>query len=205
MPQISINKELLTQEINNNSTINDLINMILDNADNQEKVITEVYINGKVLNMEEENKSLPTTIGQYEDINFTLQSGVDLAFEALESCNSYIDVVVSKIHEMIELYQANEHDHANQCFAEVIEIMDLYVQLITKIYKTIGRAYKGLEKDQSVKKLEIHLLSVLKALIPAKEKEDIIMLCDLLEYELVDNLTQWKIKVIPELKRLRDN
>lgn len=205
MALITINNQRMAEQVNNNSTIHDVMNMILDDETNAEKVIVEVAINGRPLSVDEENESLPRTVGQYENINFTLQSSLDLAFEALESCNSYIDIVTAKIHEMIGLYQTNEHDHANACFAEVIEIMDLYVQLITKIYRTIGRTYKSLEKDQSVKKLEIHLLSVLKALIPAKEKEDIIMLCDLLEYELVDNLTQWKIKVIPELKKLRDN
>jgi hypothetical protein len=47
-------------------------------------------------------------------------------------------------------------------------------------------------------------LSVIKALLPAKEKNDVVMLCDLLEYELIDNLTQWKIKVLPELKKLKN-
>ncbi len=59
-------------------------------------------------------------------------------------------------------------------------------------------------KDESIQKLEIHLLSVMKALLQAKEKNDTIMLCDLLEYELADNLTQWKIKVLPELKKLKN-
>jgi hypothetical protein len=40
-------------------------------------------------------------------------------------------------------------------------------------------------------------------LLSAKEKNDNIMLCDLLEYELIDNLTQWKIKILPELKKLK--
>ncbi len=53
--------------------------------------------------------------------------------------------------------------------------------------------------------LEVRLISTLQQLIPAKEKNDIIMLCDLLEYELVDILDEWKNKVIPELMKLKDN
>ena len=84
--------------------------------------------------------------------------------------------------------------------------MDLYIQLVSNVYQVIRKDLNGKSfKDESIQKLEIHLLSVLKALLQAKEKEDIIMLCDLLEYELVDNLTQWKIKVLPELKKLKNS
>jgi hypothetical protein len=36
----------------------------------------------------------------------------------------------------------------------------------------------------------------------ALEKSDNIMLIDLIEYELRDSLTQWKIRVLPKLKSL---
>ena len=83
--------------------------------------------------------------------------------------------------------------------------MDLYIQLVSRVYHVLRTDLEQMNfKDESIQKLEIHLLSVMKALLQAKEKNDTIMLCDLLEYELVDNLTQWKIKVLPELKKLKN-
>lgn len=131
-------------------------------------------------------------------------NSIDLAFDSLNSCTTYIDHINGLIYRLIDEYQAGEASKANQTFIEVIELLDLYVQLMTKIYSSLRFHFKDrLVKDESVQNLEIHLLSVMKALIPAKEKGDVIMLCDLLEYELIDNLTQWKIKVIPELKKLK--
>lgn len=137
--------------------------------------------------------------------NETLQANsIDLAFDSLNSCATYIDHINGLIYRLIDEYQAGEADKANNTFIEVIELLDLYVQLMTKIYASLRHHFKNqLVKDESVQNLEIHLLSIMKALLPAKEKADVIMLCDLLEYELIDNLTQWKIKVIPELKKLR--
>ncbi|MEX0798110.1 MAG: hypothetical protein WEB87_03435 [Bacteriovoracaceae bacterium] len=54
----------------------------------------------------------------------------------------------------------------------------------------------------SIRQIKIHLLSILKAIKTAKENGDEVMLADLLEYELKDNLTQWKITAIPHIKRL---
>lgn len=129
---------------------------------------------------------------------------LELAFESIDSCFGYVDYITSKIQKLIGFYNAGELDQANETFMEVVDLMDLYIQLISKVYRVIRVDLQGQSfKDESIQKLEIHLLSVIKALLLAKEKEDIIMLCDLLEYELVDNLTQWKIKVLPELKKLK--
>ncbi len=133
-----------------------------------------------------------------------LQNSLDLAFESLESCNTYIDHLTGLVYKTIEAYHAGNLDQGNAAFADMVEILDLYVQLMTKIYASLRQQTKEpIAKDDSFQNLEIHLLSIMKAVLPAKEKGDIIMLCDLLEFELIDNLTQWKIKAIPELKKLR--
>lgn len=136
--------------------------------------------------------------------NNKTSNSLDLAFESIDSCFGYVDYITLKIQQLILLYNAGELEKANSNLVEVVDLMDLYIQLITKVYRVLRTDIPGKSfKDENVQKLEIHLLSVIKALLQAKEKEDIIMLCDLLEYELVDNLTQWKIKVLPELKKLK--
>jgi hypothetical protein len=131
---------------------------------------------------------------------------LDLAFESIQSCFGYVDYITAQIQRLIAAYNNGDIEEANDHFVEVIELMDLYIQLITKVYSVLRNELKNLSfKDEGIQKLEIHLLSVMKALLQAKEKEDIIMLCDLLEYELIDNLTQWKIKVLPELKKLKNS
>lgn len=133
------------------------------------------------------------------------QSSLDLAFESIDSCFGYVDYITSQIQKLIVHYNQGNTEQANNSFAEVIELMDLYIQLVSRVYRVLRTDLEQMNfKDEGIQKLEIHLLSVMKALLQAKEKEDTIMLCDLLEYELVDNLTQWKIKVLPELKKLKN-
>jgi hypothetical protein len=137
-------------------------------------------------------------------LNNNTNNSLNLAFESIDSCFGYIDYITSKIQNLISFYNTGELDQARETFIEVVDLMDLYIQLISKIYGVIRVNIQGQSfKDENVQKLEIHLLSIIKSLLSAKEKEDIIMLCDLLEYELIDNLNQWKIKVLPELKKLK--
>lgn len=137
--------------------------------------------------------------------NAKKNGSLDIAFESIDSCFGYVDYITAQIQKLIGQYNSGELDAANHTFIEVIDLMDLYIQLISKVYHVIRTDMPERSfKDENLQKLEIHLLSVIKALVQAKEKNDVIMLCDLLEYELIDNLTQWKIKVLPELKKLKN-
>lgn len=137
--------------------------------------------------------------------NNSKNSSLDLAFESIDSCFGYVDYITAQIQKLIAHYNNGNPEEANASFAEVVELMDLYIQLISRVYRVLRTDLKEMNfKDENIQKLEIHLLSIMKALLQAKEKEDIIMLCDLLEYELIDNLTQWKIKVLPDLKKLKN-
>ena len=205
MALITVNHEDISSKFDPNQTVNEVMNSLLSGIIKDSEVITSISINGKELTEAEEGECLPNIVGGFNEIDFTVKSSVELAFEALDSCSTYIDVVVTKIQELNKLYSAGEFDRANYLFAEVIEIMDLFVQLMSKIHSTLRSNLKDkFIKTKTLQNLEIHLLSVLKGLVPAKEKNDVIMLCDLLEYELIDNLTQWKIKAIPELKRFKE-
>jgi len=206
MAQITINNQNFNHSLDSQTTLNDVLDQIIQQFAGQEKVVTNITVDGQSLNQENEEEHLQRPASNFTDVDFTVISSLDLAFEALDDCSGYIDNVINKITKLTALYNENKPNEANQLFSEVIEIMDLFVQLMTKIHSTIRRQHpEQLKSNKTLQDLEIHLLSVMRALLPAKEKEDIIMLCDLLEYELVDNLTQWKIKAIPELKKVSDS
>lgn len=204
MTTISLNNQVINTLENSNTSLTDYMDHLLDKHLKKQEVITGIRVNGKLLSLEEENACLGQSLSSFQSVDFKVQSTLDLAFEALDSCTTYIDVVTQKVRELIELYTNNQLEEANLKFGDVIDIMDLYVQLMSKIHKTLKTNLpNNYSKSKTIQQLEIHLLSILKGLIPAKEKNDLIMLCDLLEYELIDNLTQWKIKAIPELRALR--
>lgn len=203
MTSISINDETYKDQ-NKASNLADLSNNIYKKM-NSEEIITDIVLDGEEFPFEQGMTLLSEEVSQYTSITFKTSTSTELAFQALESCNGYIENLNHKIMKLCNLYQEGKTEEANLLFNEVIEVLDLFIQLVSSIFSTIKRNRPSLlANNKEVKELEIHLLSVLKALVPAKERNDIIMLCDLLEYELIDNLTQWKIKTIPNLKALRN-
>ncbi|MGI4991334.1 hypothetical protein ACRXCV_01820 [Halobacteriovorax sp. GFR7] len=168
--------------------------------------ITGVVIEDKTFPINEVGELLDYTLEELGYPSLQIKNSYELAFEALEDCNRYINELIDKILITTDEFNKGNIDQANLFFADLIELLDLYVHLITRIHATARKANKEYFSDKEViKNLEIHLFSVIKALIPARENNDIVMLSDLLEYELIDNLKQWKIKAIPLIQESKIN
>ena len=75
-----------------------------------------------------------------------------------------------------------------------------FVEVTTLISKVI-HTKKNIAVPE-IKQSHIHLLFIIKGINQAQQKQDSLVLEDLIKYELKDNLTQWKIDLIPLLKRL---
>lgn len=87
----------------------------------------------------------------------------------------------------------------NKRISKVTADIGQYVELTTLLSKTVFKR-KSLS-IAGIKESHIHLLFILKAMNQAQLKTDLIALEELIKYELKDNLTQWKIDLIPQLKK----
>jgi hypothetical protein len=198
MITLNINRETLELQQNESLTLGQAIQLIEQEGIQSNEAVTSVTIAGNRYHVETLGELANEDIDNLGDPVIEIKTNYEIAFEALTDCNGYIDTITAKIKEVVDYYNENDLDSANMHFSELIDLVDLFIQLISKVHRTVKTFNPDFFKDNdTVRNLEIHLLSILKALIPAKEKNDIIMLSDLLEYELADNLAQWKIKAIP--------
>lgn len=88
----------------------------------------------------------------------------------------------------------------NRKLAKLTNDVSQFVELTTLLSKVI-MVRKGQSIDE-IKESHIHLLFIMKAMNQAQLKQDFVALEDLIKYELKDNLTQWKIDLIPQTKKL---
>jgi hypothetical protein len=74
-----------------------------------------------------------------------------------------------------------------------------FVELTTLVQRALSM--QNVEVLQGAKESHVHLLFIIKGMNQACQKEDALALEDLIKYELKDNLTQWKIDLIPRVRR----
>lgn len=75
-----------------------------------------------------------------------------------------------------------------------------FVELTTLLSKAV--LTKSHQSFERIKASHVHLLFVLKGMNQAQLKQDYVALEELIKYELKDNLTQWKIDLIPQIKKV---
>ena len=105
------------------------------------------------------------------------------------------------VESTVDVVNARNEEGLKEAISMIADRISRFITIITLLHRECSGALSDFDDLKSV---EIHLLSVLKAVQTAESTRDLTMLSDLIEYELQDNLTQWKIKAIPQIKlRLR--
>tara|TARA_B100001971_G_scaffold213155_1_gene245529 strand:+ start:119715 stop:120152 length:438 start_codon:yes stop_codon:yes gene_type:complete len=111
----------------------------------------------------------------------------------------YIDKILYNIDCSIN--SINNQEDSEEEVIKIFDNLSSFISLVSIIFRdSIFQTYDN-ETTDVLKTLKIHQLSIVKALKSAMKNDDLLMLTDLLEYELKDNLTQWKISAIPQLKQ----
>lgn len=100
----------------------------------------------------------------------------------------------------ISSFTSEKEDSWNQELSQLTADISRFVEVTTLVSKLMK--VKSSDFLPTVKNSHIHLLFILKAMNQAQQKQDSIALEELIKYELKDNLTLWKIDLIPKTKRL---
>ena len=125
----------------------------------------------------------------------------DTILRAVEACFLCIDNIKLKVFQMSKSQREKQY-FSEKNFSELIDMLDVFIQIVSDIYRVLKR--QQLANNfcvKTVQALEVHMLFILKALVAARDRKDFVMLMDLLEHELIENIIQWKIRVVPELKK----
>lgn len=117
----------------------------------------------------------------------TISISLDLLSDIIQQINSIEDFIPEK------------EFHWNQMLSDLSQDITKFVELTSMLSKLL-MVHKKITVPE-IKQSHIHLLFVLKGINQARQKHDSVVLEDLIKYELKDNLTQWKIDLIPLIKR----
>ena len=117
----------------------------------------------------------------------TIVIGQDLLNDIIQQINN------------IESFSSDKEYFRNVQLSSMSADITKFVELTTLLSKILVTKKKI--NVPEIKQSHIHLLFILKGINQAQQKHDSAVLEDLIKYELKDNLTQWKIDIIPLIKR----
>jgi len=127
--------------------------------------------------------------------------------EAISACLLSIDAIKEKTDIALTSFNKSQFKKFDKQILDILETLDAFVRLSSVIKTALTENYNFSLKDVSpFLKLQFKLLTILKKISKARKNNDLILLLDLFDYELGQNLEQFKIEVLPTFARaLNDN
>lgn len=203
MPEITINNRSENIDVKSYRTLTELLPVIKESFVNASESLSGIAVNGVNIINNNENELLNKPLDEINSIEIRTTSKTNILLDSIESFQSYIDQLFEKITLTSKFFNNGQQQLGDTVLIDITDTIHTFISLISQVHKNlIVDSDLKLKCGSTIKQLEIHLLSVIKAILYAKKKGDDIMLIDLLEHELKDNLTQWKISAIPQIKKL---
>ncbi|MGE3608947.1 MAG: hypothetical protein AB7I27_05125 [Bacteriovoracaceae bacterium] len=107
--------------------------------------------------------------------------------------------ILFSINQLNNFVPQNEY-YINRSLINLTNDISKFVELTSLLTKLLQTSIK--QTVPEIKESHLQLLFILKGINQARINQDFIALEELIKYELKDNLTQWKIDLIPQVKRL---
>lgn len=136
-----------------------------------------------------------TTAQSFGELDTILSDTVSISLDLLSD-------IIQQINSF-ENFPPEKEYFWNVQLSDLSSDITKFVELTTMLSKIL-MSKKSIVMPE-IKQSHIHLLFVLKGINQARQKHDSVILEDLIKYELKDNLTQWKIDLIPLIKRQLSN
>lgn len=203
MALIQVNSQRTEFNEKNLLNLKSLIPQLQKKFPREKYLLSEFIINGVPVDYHTEDPKLIRPIEQDDIISISFQDISNPYIEMISDLGGLVDKLVTQIKYICDSLQ---DDVINQnSLAKIIDAVDLFIQSSNYLSVKLISDNDDIADYIPLKELQIHLLSIIKAIRSAYSKEDYIMLADLLEYELRDNLTQWKILILPILRQFAQN
>ncbi len=107
-----------------------------------------------------------------------------LIYESVESLKEYLPKLIQGIEKVLEYIEVKDEKEAFTLLVQVIEGLQWSFEVAILTAPTFDRL--GMIVDQE------HILNILNELVSAIQNRDLILMSDLLEYEILEVLRLWQ-------------
>ncbi len=119
--------------------------------------------------------------------------------EQIYLCETDIEKIGEGIASYIKLCSKGQFDHLDDIFLSIVENLSNFIKA-SSVLKVFLKNIDLLNKESPFLVLQFQLLTLLNRLSQAKQRNDLSLIMDILEYELLENLLRWKQDVLDVLK-----
>lgn len=185
MTELYIDDNLIEYEdTDNNSTIGDFLKEVESQIFDVKQLIVAVEVDGTPALDIHSKELLSSPVGEHKEIKLSTAPLKILLDEGIKVCNQYIPHIKGGVAVIIETLRAGKTEDAFKLTPGLFDSLNEFVGTLAVINSNVNLFDLTLFKESPVEYYE-SLVSNLTEVLTAKDADDIILVGDLLEYEIM--------------------
>jgi len=190
---IIVDGQKVNMDVRHFANLEDLLVKVLEKEEFQERVVTDVYVNDEIFSELYPHQAEDVEIDEIKKIEIKTMPVNKMALEMVQELDKVVELLSKGAEKIAELFRQGSDFEALDMYQDFLQVLQDFMALLS-VFKQ-----DGIINDVPSLKTAVETLSNLfSELMDAQEQEDWILLADLLEYNLLPHLEEWK-KVIKEL------
>ncbi len=200
MTDVTFDGQAVTAPLTGREKVGDVIGSIAKDLDTR-RCIIQVHLDGEEITGKADRHMEP--IGMYRRLDIKSGTRSDLALESLDSLTEFHGSLLSELSRAAEEFRLGNEEKANNIFVRCLDGIEILVKTTSTITTLMDQNPQKLQlPDGTLGELNGRVNALFDEMIEAQTQRDSILLADLIEYELLPLLEDWKnaFSMIRELK-----
>jgi hypothetical protein len=171
----------------------------------KENIITAVIVNGQIYSEKVPHDASRVPIQDIRTLEIQTMSTEEVAWHFLIQSAKQIDRLIENARSVAELFRIADEGEANEEYASFLESLRLFLQMVNETQAILNLPLNRIPfQGEPVEKKIQGLSALIDRMHQVQKDEDWVMLADLLEYELVPALDEWKL-ILSVLQAKKEN
>ncbi len=205
---VKLNKIEVEIDTSGFATAGDLLESLKSNHLNPADFITSISLNGETVPEEKQEKLITKQLSEVELFEVDTDNPRDLSVRTLAKMDELVDSLTVMLEESADKFRVEDEKIANQYFINCVEALHTFADVIVKVKVLNSIDYTDIiYNSEPVSIKEEALQKVFSSLHEAQKSKDWISLADLVEYELLPVILEWKeiFPIISDTVKSRNN
>lgn len=173
-------------------TLQEVINWLLENQVSTDRALREVKVNGEPYSVADMGPASSLAASDVQSLEVQTAEARQVALEFMGQAPTYLEAIAQAVGAVAELFRVADERDASEQYIAVLESLQLFLTMLEETRRLLNLNLEVAVYEQRSAAAALESLSgLVKKLLDAQEKEDWVLLADLLEYDLAPELRAW--------------
>jgi len=204
--KVLINEKDVAFDVNENNNFGEFLASVQDyvREDDSSKLVVDIKVDGEQIFKNEHDPS-ELSLKDINKVEVTTDNVKDVSIRALQEIKSELPLLAELMSNISTSFQEGKREHALNLFSDLCNEWRQIIQFFDDLSRVLFIDYSQIDLgDKSIDQANGELLSRLVETKTAIEKDDLVTLSDLVEYELIPKIDE-EIDIVDKIISYLEN